>query len=113
MKTALWVFRIVVRVNADLLLKSAARRARIRLETSAGAVRSRLFAAKVVRGETVLDDGSIELSVELPDVELLALARTAGVQIVEAPADNMPCAPDSAYLQSTPVSNGSGGAKHA
>ena len=39
-----------------------------------------------------------------------ATSGTAGVQIVEAPKDNMPCAPDSAYLQSTPVSSGRDGA---
>jgi GTP-binding protein HflX len=59
------------------------REARIRLQASAGAVRSRLYAAKAVRDEHSADDGSIELGVELPDVELLALARTAGVQILE------------------------------
>ena len=41
--------------------------------------------AGAVRGETSADDGSIELAVELPDVELLALARTPGVQILEVP----------------------------
>jgi GTP-binding protein HflX len=105
------------RVGLDLLasgvaerLTRFARRARIRLEPTAGAVRSRLYTAKAVRGETSADDGSIELSIEVPDVELLVLARTAGVQIVEVPGDNMPCAPDSPYLQSTPSSDVS---KHA
>ncbi|HEY3784906.1 MAG TPA: ribosome rescue GTPase HflX [Steroidobacteraceae bacterium] len=80
-----------------------ARRARISVPVGAGALRSRLYAAKAVRAERSALDGSIELSVELPDVELLALARTAGVQILEVQADNTPCAPDSAYLQSTAV----------
>ncbi len=71
---------------------------------SAGALRSRLYAAKAVREEHSADDGSIELVVELPDVELLILARTAGVQILEAPAADMPCASGDAYLQSTAVS---------
>jgi GTP-binding protein HflX len=87
-----------------------ARRARIRVQANAGAVRSRLYAAKAVREEHSADDGSIELAVELPDVELLALARTAGVQILEVQGENMPCAPGTAYLQSTAVS---GGPKHA
>ena len=56
------------------------RKARIRVQASAGAVRSRLYAAKAVRDEHSAEDGSIEIGVELPDVELLALARTAGVQ---------------------------------
>jgi GTP-binding protein HflX len=82
------------------------RRARIRVPASAGAVRSRLYAAKVVRAERSAEDGSIELAVELPDVELLVLARTAGVQILEVEGENMPCAPGDAYLQSTAVSGG-------
>jgi GTPase len=91
------------------------RRARIRIPPGAGALRSRLYAAKAVRSEQSADDGSIELAVELPDVELLLLARTAGVHILEVerePSPNVgrePCAPGTAYLQSTPVSGG----KHA
>jgi GTP-binding protein HflX len=88
-------------------LSRFARHARLRVPSSAGALRSRLYAAHAVRGESTADDGSIELAVELPDPELLALARTAGVQILEvqgagtpcAPADT-PCAPGSGYLQS-------------
>src|SRR6202007_1319025 len=83
------------RVGLDLLAAATAERltrfarpARLRLEASAGAARSRLYAAKAVREERVAEDGSIELGVELPDVELLVLARTAGVQIVEAPGEN-------------------------
>jgi GTP-binding protein HflX len=82
------------------------RRARIRVPASAGAVRSRLYAAKAVRAERSSEDGSIELAVELPDVELLVLARTAGVQILEVEGENMPCATGDAYLQSTAVSGG-------
>jgi GTP-binding protein HflX len=82
-----------------------ARRARLRVPASAGALRSRLYAAKAVREEGSADDGSIELVVELPDVELLLLARTAGVQILEVQAADMPCAPGDAYLQSTAVSS--------
>jgi GTP-binding protein HflX len=81
-----------------------ARRARLRVPASAGALRSRLYAAQAVRGETSADDGSIELAVELPDIELLQLARTAGVQILEVQAAGAPCAPGNAYLQSTAVS---------
>jgi hypothetical protein len=64
-----------------------ARKARIRIQASAGAVRSRLYAAKAVRDEHSADDGSMELGVELPDVELLVLARTAGVEILEVVGD--------------------------
>jgi GTP-binding protein HflX len=114
--TAVWI-SAEKRVGLDLLGSAAAerltrfaRRARIRIQASAGAVRSRLYAAKAVRGEQSAEDGSIELAVEVPDVELLALARTAGVQILEVHGENMPCAAGTAYLQSTAVS---GGPKHA
>jgi GTP-binding protein HflX len=111
--TAVWI-SAEKRLGLDLLadavsqrLTRFARKARIRIPASAGAVRSRLYAAKAVRDEHSADDGSLELGVELPDVELLVLARTAGVQIIEV--DNLPCAPGTAYLQSTAVS----GPKHA
>ncbi|MGC1728875.1 MAG: hypothetical protein WA747_05795, partial [Steroidobacteraceae bacterium] len=57
--------------------------------------------AQAVRAERAAADGSIELAVELPDVELLELARTAGVQILEVQASPGACAPGTAYLQST------------
>ncbi|HYB32014.1 MAG TPA: ribosome rescue GTPase HflX [Steroidobacteraceae bacterium] len=81
-----------------------ARRARLKVPASAGALRSRLYAAQAVRGERSGDDGSIELAVELADVELLQLARTAGVQILEVQEALTPCAPGNAYLQSTAAS---------
>jgi len=95
----------------DLLLSAVAerlarfaRRARLRVPSSAGALRSRLYAAQAVRGETSAPDGSIELAVELPDLELLALARTTGVQILEVQGADTPCAPQDLYLQSTAAS---------
>jgi GTPase len=78
-----------------------ARRARLRVPASAGALRSRLYSAQAVRAEASAPDGSIELAVELPDLELLELARTAGVQILEVQGPDTACAPGSAYLQST------------
>jgi len=42
--------------------------------------------------------------VELPDPELLALARTAGVQILEVQGAGTPCAPADAFLQSAALS---------
>jgi GTP-binding protein HflX len=100
------------RLGLDLLAGAIAERiarfarvARLRVPAAAGALRSRLYAAKAVREERSADDGSIELLVELPDVELLALARTPGVQILEMPGPDMPCAPADAYLQSTAVSS--------
>ncbi|HEU5443768.1 MAG TPA: hypothetical protein VFU61_08070, partial [Steroidobacteraceae bacterium] len=81
-------------------LSRFARRARVRLPADAGALRSRLYAAKAVREESTAEDGAMELTVELPDVEIRALERTAGVQILEAPGSDMPCASQSAYLES-------------
>ncbi len=99
-------------VGLDLLreaiaarLSRFARHARLRVPASAGALRSRLYAARAVRAESAGDDGSIELAVELPDPELLELARTAGVQILEVQGPGTPCAAGSAYLKSSVTSS--------
>jgi GTPase len=106
---AVWISaqkRAGLELLADSLaerLARVARRARVRVPASAGALRSRLYAAHAVRAETsTTDDGAIELAVELPDRELLELARTAGVQILDVEGAQLmaPCAPGSAYLQS-------------
>jgi GTP-binding protein HflX len=105
--TAVWIsaahgqgLDLLRRALAERLARFT-RRARLRVPPSAGALRSRLYAAHAVRGERCEPDGSIELAVELPDIELLELARTAGVQILEVQGADTPCAPGSAYLQST------------
>lgn len=109
--TAVWI-SAERRLGLDLLSGAIAERiarfarlARVHVPAAAGALRSRLYAAKAVREERSADDGSIELLVELPDVELLVLARTPGVQILEVRGPDMPCAPGDAYLQSTAVSS--------
>jgi GTP-binding protein HflX len=109
--TAVWI-SAEQRVGLELLagaiaerISRFARSARVQVPASAGALRSRLYAAKAVREEHTLDDGSIELVVELPDTELLALARMPGVQILEVRGADMPCATGDAYLQSTAVSS--------
>ena len=109
--TAVWI-SAERRLGLDLLTGAIAERiarfarlARVHVPAAAGALRSRLYAAKAVREERSADDGSIELLVELPDVELLVLARTPGVQILEVQGPDMPCAPGDAYLQSTAVSS--------
>ena len=109
--TAVWI-SAERRLGLDLLSGAIAERiarfarlARVHVPAGAGALRSRLYAAKAVREERSADDGSIELLVELPDVELLVLARTPGVQILEVQGPDMPCAPGDAYLQSTAVSS--------
>jgi GTPase len=98
------------RAGLDLLetaiserLACVARRARVQIPVSGGAVRSRLYASGAVREENVADDGSMVLTVELPDLELLALARTAGVQILETQGSDVPCTPGDAYLKSSPA----------
>ena len=87
--TAVWI-SAEQRIGLELLstaiaerLSRLARSARVRLPPGAGALRSRLYAAKVVREERSADDGSIELAVELPHEEVLALSRTPGVEILE------------------------------
>jgi GTP-binding protein HflX len=106
MPSAVWI-SAEKRVGLELLMSAIAerlsrfaRRARVRLPAGAGALRSRLYAAKAVREERTAEDGSIELTVELPDIEILALARTAGVQILEAPQTDIACASRDAYLES-------------
>jgi GTPase len=87
-------------------LARVARRARVHLPASgAGALRSRLYGAGTVRSEVSRDDGSVELTVDVPEVELLTLARTPGVEIMAVEEAEMPCAPDGAYLQSAPFLN--------
>jgi GTPase len=104
--SAVWIsaergdgLELLTRAVAERLARFA-RRARLRLPASDGALRSRLYAAQAVRAEASADDGTLELAVELPDVELLELARTAGVQILEVQGPDTACAPGSAYLQS-------------
>jgi GTP-binding protein HflX len=107
---AVWISaekRLGLELLADAVaerLSRFARRARLRVPASAGALRSRLYAARAVKEESSNVDGSIELAVELPDPELLALARTAGVQILEVQGAGVPCAPADAYLQSAALS---------
>jgi GTP-binding protein HflX len=105
---AVWI-SAAKRLGLDLLhqaiaerIARAARRARLRVPASAGALRARLYSAGAVRSESVLEDGSLDLTVELPDIELIALARTPGVSVVETPSAAMACAPEEAYLQSVP-----------
>jgi GTPase len=105
---AVWI-SAAKRTGLDLLegaiaerLSRVARHAHLRVPVSAGALRSRLYAAGAVRSERAAEDGSLDLSVELPDVELLALARTPGVEILEVAEPGMPCAAGEAYLQSGP-----------
>jgi GTP-binding protein HflX len=66
----------------------------------AGAVRARLFAAGVVRGEESLPDGGVALLAELPDSEIGELGRIPGVEVADCSDAGQTCAPDGGYLQS-------------
>ena len=100
-------------------LSAQAHAARVRISPAAGALRSRLYERGAVREERTLDDGTMDLAVELPQAELDVLARTPGVEVLTAhapatdaappsgaaPADGgasgeAPCATQDAYLQS-------------
>jgi len=85
-------------------LARTTRRARLWIPASGGALRSRLYAAHVVREEHGSADGSIELTVELPMLELLSLARTGGVRILEVAEDELACVAAEGFLQSAPFS---------
>jgi GTP-binding protein HflX len=75
---------------------------RVRIPPAAGRLRSRLYARGVVKQEHVLEDGQIELLLELPNVDLLELARAPGVVVVESGGAGAPCTPGQGYLQSAP-----------
>jgi GTPase len=85
-------------------LARATQRARLWIPANAGALRSRLYAAQVVRGEEATDEGAMILTVELPMLELLALARTSGVRILEVADTEVACLPAGGFLQSAPFS---------
>jgi GTPase len=75
------------------------------LPPAAGSLRARLYAADVVRDERTLDDGAIEVLVELPAAELASWAAQPGVQLLEpqplpAPAA---CTAPGPYLESDAV----------
>jgi GTP-binding protein HflX len=75
---------------------------RVRIPGAAGQLRAQLYARGVIKQELFLEDGQIELVVELPNVDLLALARAPGVIIVESEGSDAPCAAGAGYLQSPP-----------
>jgi GTP-binding protein HflX len=85
--TAVWI-SAAERRGLDLLegaiaerLALVARRARVRMPLSAGALRSSLYKTGTVSAERVINGSEIELDVCVPDAELTRLARAPGVQI--------------------------------
>lgn len=69
-------------------LSRAVRRASLSIAVDQGALRSRLYGLGVVLAESTLEDGSAMLEVQLPDTELLALARTPGVAVTVREANS-------------------------
>jgi GTP-binding protein HflX len=78
------------------------RRFWLRLPASAGAMRAKLFAAGVVRDERTLEDGQLELLVDMPAAEVHSWEAQPGVRVMEAtPAVPSPtCADEQPYLES-------------
>jgi len=75
---------------------------RVRIPPSAGQLRSRLYARGVVKEEHVLEDGQLELVLEIPNVDLLELAQAPGVVVIESGDSGAPCTAGAGYLQSAP-----------
>ncbi|MFI4869530.1 MAG: ribosome rescue GTPase HflX [Steroidobacterales bacterium] len=78
------------------------RRLWMHLPPAAGALRARLYEARVVRAERALDDGATELLVELPAAQLATWAAQPGVQLLEPQPRIAPaaCAAPEPYLES-------------
>jgi GTP-binding protein HflX len=78
------------------------RRLWLRLPASAGALRARLYAAGVVRDERTMEDGELELLVDVPAAEADLLAAQPGVRVLETipPAMVATCVDDEPYLES-------------
>jgi GTPase len=69
----------------------------LRLPASAGRARARLFEAGAVLAERRLDDGGVELEVNLRHRDAARICREAGLDL---PAAIEPCAPGGRFLQS-------------
>jgi GTP-binding protein HflX len=78
------------------------RRLWLRLPVSAGALRARLYAAGVVRDERTMEDGELELLVDVPAAGADLLAAQPGVRVLETipPALVATCVDDEPYLES-------------
>jgi len=83
-------------------LARVARRATLRLPVSAGELRARLYAADLVLGERIADDGAFEIDTELSEFELLKWVREPGVELIRVSGDST-CTAEGAYLQSSPA----------
>lgn len=74
----------------------------LHLPPGGGALRARLYAADVVRDERSLEDGALELLVDLPAPELITWAAMPGVRLLEAQPlpGTAACAALQPYLES-------------
>jgi GTPase len=87
--TAVWIAAAQAS-GLDLLRDAIAERLQLRVQrlwmhlpAASGAWRARLYAAGVVRDERSLEDGAVELLVDLPAAELSTWASLPGVQLLE------------------------------
>jgi len=74
----------------------------LHLSPQGGAQRARLYAAGVVRDERSLEDGSLELLVDLPAAELARWQNQPGVRLLAPPPRSAACAPVAPFLESPP-----------
>ena len=106
--TAVWI-GAAAHTGLDLLRDAIAERLALKVQrlwlhlpAASGALRARLYAAEVVRDERTLEDGALELLVDLPAPELLVWAAIPGVRLLEAQPlpDLAACAALEPYLES-------------
>jgi GTP-binding protein HflX len=106
--TAVWI-GAAAHTGLDLLRDAVAERLALKVQrlwlhlpAASGALRARLYAAEVVRDERTLEDGALELLVDLPAPELLVWAAIPGVRLLEAQPlpDLAACAALEPYLES-------------
>lgn len=89
-------------VLADHFRRDMVRR-RIRLPVGAGRLRAKLFDVGAIRRERVMDDGSSELLIEMPQALFEKIARDGGLTTPEQP--DTACAEESTFLQSVPYTS--------
>jgi GTP-binding protein HflX len=97
--TGLELLREAIAERLDLQVQ----RLWLHLPSDSGALRAKLYADGVVRDERTLEDGALEMLVELPAAARSAWALVPGVRLLEAqprPAA-APCAGEKPYLEST------------
>jgi GTP-binding protein HflX len=104
--SAVWI-AAAAGVGLELLREAVAerldmqvQRSWLRLHADSGALRARLYAEGVVRDERTLEDGALEVLVELTAAALTAWALLPGVRLLAPPLPVAACAGDEPYLES-------------